>query len=180
MKKLAIASVLAMVFGTASAADFVSLEVDAVRDAVTKSHSNAQYLRAGKDVGGVELGLAARTQVWKQGGMANSVEGTLGKQVSILNVFGGLGYDNGMNGAKNGSFEYGLVGATTGMKLGPTYTFVGAKTRLNWDSANPKQTVAFGGVNLPLNKTYSVELDLSKSYQTIKENAVGVSLRVAF
>jgi hypothetical protein len=54
------------------------------------------------------------------------------------------------------------------------------KTRVNWDSANPKQTVAFAGVSYPLTKSVSVELDVSRSYQDIKEKAAGVGVRVNF
>lgn len=180
MKKLVIASVMTLSAGVASAADFVSLEIDSVRDVVTKSHSNAQYLRAGKDVAGYELGLTARTQTWAAGGMVNSLETTVGKQVSFVNVFGGVGYDNGYNGAHGKDFQYGLVGVSTGMKLGPVYGFTGVKTRVNWESSNPKQTVAFTGVSYPLSKTLSAEVSASRSYQDIKENAVGVALRVAY
>ena len=180
MKKFITTVILASVSGLAVAADFASLEVDRVRDTKTRAESNAQYLRAGKDVAGLQLGLQARTQVWHQGGMVNSLEGTVGKQVGAVNVFGGVGYDNGYNGAKNGNFEYGVVGASTGMKLGSVYAFGGAKTRVNWESANPKQTLAFAGVNVPLNKTFSVDVSASKSYQDIQERAAGLALRVAF
>lgn len=180
MKKLVIASVMTLAAGVASAADFASLEVDSVRDVVTKGHSNAQYLRAGKDVAGLELGLTARTQTWATGGMANSMEATVGKQVSFVNVFGGAGYDNGMNGAHGKDFQYGLVGVSTGLKLGPVYGFTGAKTRLNFETHTPKQTLVFTGVSYPLTKTFSAEVSASRSYQDIKENAVGVALRVNY
>jgi hypothetical protein len=112
--------------------------------------------------------------------MLNSVEGTVGKSFGPVNVFGGVGYDNGFNGAKGANYQYGLVGASAGAQVGPVYAFGGAKTRLNWDQANPKQTVAFAGVSYPLTKTVSVELDVSRSYQDIKEKAMGVGMRVSF
>jgi hypothetical protein len=118
--------------------------------------------------------------VYRKGGMLNSIEGTVGKGFGPVTVFGGVGYDNGFNGAKGANYQYGLVGASTGAKLGPVWAFGGVKTRLNWDSANPKQTVAFAGVSYPLTKALSVDLDVSRSYQTIQEKAMGVGMRVTF
>jgi hypothetical protein len=112
--------------------------------------------------------------------MLNSVEGTVGKSMGPINVFGGVGYDNGFNGAKGTNYQYGLLGASAGVPVGAVYAFGGMKTRVNWDSANPKQTVAFAGVSYPLTKSVSVELDVSRSYQDIKEKAAGVGVRVNF
>jgi hypothetical protein len=110
--------------------------------------------------------------------MLNSVEGTVGKQLGPVTPFVGLGHDNGFNGGR--SFQYGLVGASTGMTLGPVWGYAGVKTRINWDSANPKQTVAFAGVSLPLSKQMSVSVGAGKSYQDIKETSWGLGLRVGF
>lgn len=179
MNKFLIAGLTALTF-SAQATNYVSLEVDTVKDTKTRATSTAQYFRAGYDAYGLNLGLAARTAAYRNGGLLSSYEGTVGKQFGPVNVFGGLGYDNGYNGAKGGNYQYGLVGASAGMPVGPVYAFAGAKTRVNWDSANPKQTVAFAGVSYNLTKNLSVDLNVSKSTQTIKEKAAGVGVRVTF
>lgn len=178
MKKSLLALSLAIATMSATAANFVSLDVERVKDDSNGVVSHAQYFRAGKDVAGLNLGLQVRTATFEGGGMLNSVEGTAGKRVGPLNVYGGLGHDNGFNGGR--SFQYGLVGASAGMPLGPVYAFGGAKTRLNWDSANPKQTVVFAGVSKDVLKNVSVNLNVGKSYQDIKETSYGLGIRVGF
>lgn len=178
MKKTILAIVALAAVGSVSAANFVSVDVERVKDDTTGVVSQAQYIRAGKDAMGLNFGLQARTATFDGGGMVNSLEGTVGKQMGPLNVYTGLGHDNGFNGGR--SFQYGLVGASTGMKLGPVWGYAGVKTRLNWDSANPKQTVAFAGVSLPLTKSVSVNFGAGKSYQDIKETSWGAGLRVGF
>lgn len=180
MKKTIVSLAIAMASFAASAANFVSVDLDRVEDSKTGAVSQAQYFRAGKDMAGLNLGLQVRTAVFDKGGMLNSVEGTVGKQLGMFNVFGGLGHDNGFNGAAGKSFQYGLVGASTGMPVGPVYAFAGAKTRVNWDSANPKQTVGFVGASYPVTKEVSVNVSASKSWQDIKETAYGVGVRVSF
>lgn len=178
MKKSFLALALVTVLGTANAANFVSLDVDRVKDDKSGVVSHAQYVRAGVDAYGLNLGLQARTAAFSGGGMVNSLEGTVGKQMGLVNVFGGLGHDNGFNGGR--SFQYGLVGASTGMPLGPVYAFAGAKTRVNWNDKNPAQTVTFAGVSKNLTKNVSVNAGWSKSFQDIKETAWGVGVRVGF
>ena len=95
-----------------------------------------------------------------------------------LSAFGGVGHDNGFNGKD--SFQYGLVGVSTGMKMGKVFGYAGVKTRVNWDSANPKQTVAFAGASLPVTKQVALSAGYSKSFQDIKESAWGLGVRVNF
>lgn len=178
MKKTIVALAVALSSVAASAANFVSLDVDRVKDDKTGVVSHAQYVRAGVDAYGLNLGLQVRTATFDGGGMVNSLEGTAGKQMGPVNVFAGLGHDNGFNGGR--SFQYGLVGASTGMKLGPVYGFAGVKTRVNWEDANPAQTVTFAGVSRNLTKAVSVSAGWSKSFQDIKETAWGVGVRVGF
>lgn len=181
MKKLLIALSLAGTLGTSHAANFVSFDIDQVEDNKNGAKSTAQYFRAGKDVAGLNLGVQVRTAVFDKGGMLNSVEGTVGKDfIKGVHTFAGIGYDNGFNGKVDGSFTYGLVGASTGVKLGPLWGFAGAKTRVNWDSDNPKQTVAFAGVSMPVTKELSINAGVSRSYQTINENAYGVGVRFSY
>jgi len=179
MNKFLIAGVSALTF-SAQAANYASLEIDTVKDTKTRATSTAQYFRAGTDVYGLNLDVSARTAAYRNGGLLSSYEATLGKQLGPVNVFGGAGYDNGFNGAKKGNYTYGLVGAAAGMPVGPVYAFLGAKTRVNWDSHNPKQTVAFAGVSYNLTKKLSVDLDVSRSTQNISEKAAGVGMRVTF
>lgn len=178
MKKTLLALGLAVSTLSASAANFVSLDVDRVKDDKSGVVSHAQYVRAGVDAYGLNLGLQARTATFAGGGMVNSLEGTVGKQLGPVNVFGGLGHDNGWNGGR--SFQYGLVGASTGMPLGPVYGFAGLKTRVNWNDKNPAQTVTFAGVSKNVTKSVSVNAGWSKSFQDIKETAWGVGVRVGF
>lgn len=178
MKKTIVALAVAMSSLAASAANFVSLDVDRVKDDKSGVVSHAQYVRAGVDAYGLNLGLQARTAAFSGGGMVNSVEGTVGKRMGPVNVFSGLGHDNGFNGGR--SFQYGLVGASTGMPIGPVYGFAGVKTRVNWNDKNPAQTVTFAGVSKNLTKNVSVNGGWSKSFQDIKETAWGVGVRVGF
>lgn len=178
MKKTLLALGLASVLASASAANFVAVDVDRVKDDKTGVVSHAQYVRAGVDAYGLNMGLQVRTASFQGGGMVNSLEGTVGKQMGPVNVFGGLGHDNGWNGGR--SFQYGLLGASTGLPLGPVFGYAGVKTRVNWNDVNPAQTVAFAGVSKNLTKAVSVNAGWSKSFQDIKETAWGLGLRVGF
>lgn len=169
---------------TASAANFLSVDVDRVTDTKTKVQSTAQYIRGGYDTSGVSLGIQARTATFENNGMLNSVEGTVGKTfgtpVGAFTPFVGVGHDNGFNGARGKDYQYGLVGVTTGAPIGPVYAFAGVKTRVNFQSGTPDQTVAFGGVSYPLTKAVSVSASVSASRQDITENAFGIGVRVSF
>ncbi len=181
MKKVLLAVLLAGLTGAASAQSYLSVDVDQVRGLNGAKDSTAQYVRAGKAFGNLQLGLQSRTATIDGGGMLNSVEVTAANNrlvVAGLKPFVGVGYDNGFNGGR--SFQYGLLGATAGVPVGPGFALVGAKTRVNWDDANPKQTVAFATYSLPMSKTVSLNFNASKSYQDIKENALGLGLGFKF
>lgn len=182
MKKSLITLALFAGISTSHAANYISFDVDQVTDTrqAGRPQSTAQYLRAGKDIAGLNLDLQVRTAVFDKGGMLNSVEVTAGKNIAGVNAFGGVGYDNGFNGKVNGDFTYGLVGLKAGAPIGPAYAFTGVKTRVNWDDSNPKQTVAWLGVSMPINKTVSVSASLSRSLQDIEEKAAGVGLRISY
>jgi hypothetical protein len=177
LKKTIIALTLGALIGTASAA-VVSFEADRVKDDKTHAEYTAQYLRVNGRVDGLDLGLQARTATLPKGGMMNSLELTGGGKMGPVAAFVGVGFDNGLNGVN--PFQYGLVGATTGAKFGIVNTYAGVKTRVNWDSANPKQTVLFTGASMPVAKGIALEAGLSKSYQTIKETAWGLGLSAKF
>lgn len=181
MKKVLLAVLLAGLAGVASAQNYLSVDVDQVRGLNGAKDSTAQYVRAGKSFGSLQLGLQSRTATIDGGGMLNSVELTAANNrliVAGLRPFVGVGYDNGYNGGN--SFQYGLLGATAGAPVGPGFALIGAKTRVNWDDANPKQTVAFATYSLPMSKQVSLNLNASKSFQDIKENALGLGLGFKF
>jgi hypothetical protein len=180
MKKLLAIAALAASFG-ATAADYVTVDVDHVKSNSGYASSTAQYVRAGKEVAGLQLGLQSRTSVSSSGGMYNSLETTVGKNVSGFTPFVGMGFDNGLNGAKNGDFRYTLTGVTTGTGIAGGYLLGGVKTRLTSSEANmTHQTVAFGTYSYPVAKGVAVNLNVSKSYQDIKENAYGLGVGFSF
>ena len=181
MKKIFAILALALT-GTAFAADYVSVDVDSVRGLKGAGDSTAQYVRAGKQFGNYQLGLQSRTATVDGGGMLNSLEVTMAnKRVNFAGItpFVGVAHDNGFNGGTG--YNYGLVGATTGFKVGSGFALLGAKTRVgSTQTVATKQTVAFATYSLPIAKNVAVNLNASKSYQNIKENAVGLGIGFSF
>lgn len=180
MKKLAIAALASLAFA-ATAADYASVDVDHVKSNSGAASSQAQYVRLGKEVAGLQLGVQSRTSVSENGGMYNSLETTVGKSVAGFTPFVGMGFDNGLNGGKGSDFRYTLAGVTTGTGVGPGYLLGGLKTRLTSSEPNmTHQTVAFGTYSIPVTKGVALNLNASKSYQDIKENAYGVGVGFSF
>lgn len=183
MKKILAILALATV-GSAFAADYVSVSVDSVKGREGASDSTVQYVRAGKGFGNYQLGLQARAATVDGGGALNSLEATVANsKISFAGItpFVGVGHDNGRNGAPGAAYTYGLVGATTGMKVGPGYALVGVKTRVGSDQeVRTKQTVTYASYSLPVAKGVAVSLNASRSSQTIKENAYGLGLTFSF
>mgnify|MGYP003347318493 CR=1 FL=1 len=179
MKKTLLAVVAAVSFGV-QAADFVSVDVDHVTDSKTKQVSTAEYVRAGKEIGGIQLGLQSRTARYNDGsGMFNSLELTAGKNFNGFTPYVGWGYDNGKNGLPSNQYNYGIVGAQYGTKAGPGFALAGVKTRVgSTESARTKQTVTFASYSVPVAKDTSINLGVSRSDQDIKER--GVSIGVSF
>jgi len=178
MKKTILSIALAIGFGSAQAG-WISYDLDHVKaDAKGGSDSQAHYIRAGGEVAGLSTMMQARSASFDKGGLVHSVELTAGKQMGFISPFVGVGHDLGFNGSK--SFQYGLVGLSTGMPLGKLFAYGGAKTRVNWDDHNPKQTVTFVGVSMPITKQLSANVGASKSTQDIKETAVGAGFRITF
>jgi len=74
-----------------------------------------------------------------------------------------------------------LIGATTGFKAGPGFALVGVKTRVaSTEESMTNQTLAFGTYSIPVANKVSLNINASKSYQDIKENAWGLGLGFAF
>ena len=180
MRKLVIASALALASLAASAANFVQVEQENVTGRAGAGNSDATYVRAGKDIGSYSLGLQSHTARFTDSTIANSLEATVAnKNVSAFGItpFVGVGH-NFTNGA--GSYNYGLIGATTGMKVGPGFILAGAKTRVGVSAGEPKQTVGFASYNLPVAKDITLSAGLSRSGQDIKEKGVNVGLSFGF
>lgn len=178
MKKILLATLFATAL-VAQAADFVSVDVDHVKDTSTGQISTAQYIRAGKEIDGVQLGLQGRTSYFHDdSGMLSSIEATVGKNVNGFTPYVGVAYDNGFNGGTQ--YSYGLVGVNYGLVAGPGFLLTGAKTRVNWESDKTKQSVLFATYMLPVTKAVSVNLNVGRSYQDIKEDSYGLGLTVKF
>jgi hypothetical protein len=178
MKKLLFASLAAVSFG-ASAANYASIDVENVKGLGGGANSVAQYVRFGTEVGGLQLGLQDRTARFAHGGLLNSLELTAGKKVGMITPFVGVGHDNGFNGVS--PYNYGLVGATAGYGIGPGFLLTGIKTRVGSnEKVDTKQTVTFATYSVPVTKVISINVNASKSYQTIKENSFGVGLGFSF
>ena len=75
-----------------------------------------------------------------------------------------------------------LVGATAGGKVGPGFAMAGVKTRVGstQDGDRTKQTLGFATYSIPVAKNVAVNLNVSRSWQTIKENASGVGVSFSF
>jgi len=180
MKKLLAIAALTASFG-ATAADYITVDVEHVQSKQGNQNSTAQYVRAGKEIGGIQAGLQSRTAVSAAGGLANSLELTAGKAMGAITPFVGWGHDNGANGAKGAAYNYGLVGATTGFKAGPGLATVGVKTRVgSTEESMTNQTLVFGTYSHPVAKNVAINVNLSKSYQDIKENAYGLGVSFNF
>jgi hypothetical protein len=177
-------AILAMaVSSTVFAADYVSVDVDTVKGRDGAADSTAQYIRAGKEIGGIQYGLQGRTATLaNNGGMLSSVEVTAGmnsKYIKGMTPFVGVGHDNGFNGGA--SYNYGLVGATYGVPVGPGFALAGVKTRVgSTERVDTKQTVAFATYSIPVAKGVAVNFNASRSYQDIKEDAYGIGLGFSF
>ena len=182
MKKLLVATLVAMSFG-AQAANFVQVEQEHVSGRKGADGSEVSYVRFGKDIGDYSLGVQSRTARFNAGGIANSLEVTgSNKNVSALGItpFVGVGHDFG--GSTVGSdYTYGLVGATAGAKIGTGFALVGVKTRVGSDEATrTKQTVTFASYSVPVAKDTSVNVGVSRSAQDIKEKGVSVGVSFGF
>jgi hypothetical protein len=183
MKKILAILALA-VSSSAFAVSYVSVDVDNVLGRNGSGDSTAQYIRAGKEIGGIQYGLQGRTATMKDNsGILSSVEVTAAKNginFKGITPFVGAGHDNGFNGGT--AYNYGLVGATYGLPVGPGFLLTGVKTRVGSTEvgARTKQTVGFATYSIPVTKDVSFNLNASRSGQTIKENAFGVGLGFNF
>jgi hypothetical protein len=176
MKKFAIAATAVLCFG-ALATDFASIDVDHVEGRKGAQDSTAQTVRIGKGFGDYQLGFQSRTAKFADNTTAQSVEATVANnKIGAFGItpFVGVGHD--LTG-----YSYGLVGAQAGAKVGPGFALAGIKTRVgSTEAVNTKQTVAYATYSIPVAKGVAVNLNASRSGQTIKENAVGAGLSFNF
>lgn len=177
MKKLVAILALALT-GTAFAADFVSVAVENVSGREGGQDSTVQYVRAGKAFGDLQLGLQTRSAKFQDSTTAQSIEATVANNklgIAGITPFVGVGHDQT-------GYNYGLVGVSTGTKVGPGFLLGGIKTRVlsNETGEHTKQTVAFASYGIPVAKNVSFDLNVSRSSQDIKENAAGAGLTFSF
>ena len=182
MKKIFAILALA-ISSTAFAVDYVSVDVDNVEGRKGGSDSTAQYIRAGKSFGDYQVGIQSRTAKFTDNSVKSSVEVTTSnKNVSAFGVtpFVGIAHDNGS--ATAASYSYGLVGATYGLPVGPGYLLTGVKTRVGSTQVGDrtKQTLAFATYSLPVAKNVALNINASRSAETIKERALGLGLGFSF
>ena len=73
-----------------------------------------------------------------------------------------------------------LFRSSTGMKVGPGFTYAGLKTRVGVTAGEPHQTVGFAGYSVPVAQNVSFNVGVSRSGQDIKEKGVSVGLSFGF
>jgi hypothetical protein len=184
MKKILIASLATLAFA-ASAADFVSVSVDHVKNRANNTESTVQYVRAGKEINGLQYGLQQRSARTNDGtGLFSSLEGTVGKNLTVagfgVTPFVGAGRDLSKNGATE-PYTYGLVGVNAGTPVAGGYALAGVKTRAgSTESTRTKQTVSFVQYGYPVTKDVSLVAGASRSAQDIKERALSIGVQVGF
>lgn len=179
MKKFAIAILSALSFG-AFAADYVSVDIDYAVDRAGSKDSTVQYIRAGKHFGDYLYRFQGRTATLKNNSAISSsveatVENTTVKFAGIV-PFVGVGHNN------NAGYNYGVVGATYGLPVGPGYLLTGVKTRVGstQDVNRTKVTLGYAAYFIPVTKDVNFNLTVSRSVQDIKEDAYGIGLSFNF
>ena len=180
MKKTLLATALLASAVSASAAGFVELAVDNSHAEPKAFNNTAQVIRAGKDYAGLSLGVQVKTMTINTGGLKNDVQLTVGKQLGAFKPFVGVGHDNGTNGMVGKDFDYGIVGVSAGTRVAGLNVGGMVKSRVNFESNKPKQTVVGVAVGYPLNKDFEVRANLGQSFQDIKEKTIGLSLVAKF
>ena len=185
MKKFAIAMLTALSFG-AFAADFVSVSVEHVTNRADSSKSTVEYVRAGKEINGLQYGLQSRTARSNDGtGLYSSLEGTVGKNYGVAGLtvtpFVGAGRDLSKNGATE-PFTYGLIGTNVGTPVLGGYALAGVKTRAG--STEPgsrtKQTLTYAEYSYPVVKNVFLTAGVTRSTQDIRERAYALGVSFGF
>lgn len=182
MKKFLLTLTFAALCGAAQAANFVSATLVNVNDLKANApDQTVQSFRAGRDVGNLTYGMHVRTVRFDGGGLNNIIEATVSTSiVKGIDSFVGVAYNNGKNGTVGKDYMYGIVGASTGTKIGPLNANAGILARVNWEDTNPNQVVASAGVAYPLTNKAFLTLGYSRSWLDIQEKAVALGVRVLY
>lgn len=185
MKKIAMALMATIAFA-ASAADYASVAIDHVTNRKDDSRSTVEYVRAGKEINGLQFGVQSRTaRADDATSLKHSLEATVGKNLQVagftVTPFVGAGRDQSKNGASE-PFTYGLVGASAGTSALGGYVSTGLKTRVGSTESGDrtKQTLISAQYAYPVAKQVALTAGISRSSQDIKERAFGVGVSVGF
>ena len=184
MKKIFVMLMLAVSTGV-FAADYVAISVESVTNLKNNSESTAQFVRAGKEINGIQYAMLSRTARNNNGtGLFNSIEGTVGKNYSVQGItvtpYVGIAHDNTRNGAGQ-PFYYGVAGVTAGTKVGPGHALLGAKTRaLTTAEVETTQRLVFAQYAYPVAKDVSLFVGTSYSMGDIRERAFGGGIGFRF
>jgi len=180
MRKLLLALTLASAVGVAQAATF-GAHLERVKDTDSNVSNNVQNFHVASKMFKMDMNLNVRSQMEDKEFHLKNAEVTLGKKLlKRVDVFAGLGHEAGYQNTNAEKFQYAVVGAKTGMKLGPFDAHAGVKTRVHWEDNKPKQTHLFAGLAHPLTKAVTLHVNASKSYQDVKENAFSAGVSVKF
>jgi hypothetical protein len=163
-----------------SAADYVSVGLSNSKDVITGKYSDVQYIRAGKEINGLQYDLQSRVALSSDKGMFNSIDVTVGKSISNITPFIGVGKTESMTSTGLKDYKYGVVGAKTAISFGPGTASFGLKTRFLNTAINTDETILYTSYSVPLTNTVSLGLNLSKTYQDIKKEEVGINLNIKF
>lgn len=170
----------------AQAADFVSVAVEHVTDRASSAKSTVEYVRAGKEINGLQYGLQSRSARSNDGtGLFSSLEGTVGKNLQVagfgVTPFVGAGRDLTKNGASE-PYTYGVVGANVGKPVLGGFALAGVKTRAGSteSGSRTKQTLAYAEYAYPVAKNLALTVGATRSTQDIKERAFSVGVSVGF
>lgn len=180
MRKLLLALSLVSAMSVAQAATF-GTNFEKSKDNDSNVSTTLQHFHAKGSMLKMDMNLDVRSQMEDREFHLKNAELTLGKKLlKSVDVFAGLGHEAGFQGANAPKFQYAVVGAKTGMKLGPFDAHAGVKTRVNFDGDKPKQSHLFAGLAHPLTKAVTLHVNASKSFQDVKETAFGAGVSLKF
>jgi uncharacterized SAM-dependent methyltransferase len=179
-KKSVIVIILSTLTNVVSAADYVSVGLSNSKDVITGKYSDVQYIRAGKEINGLQYDLQSRVALNSSKAMFNSIDVTVGKSFGNITPFIGVGKTESVAVTGFRSYKYGVVGAKTVINLGLGTASLGLKTRFLNTETNTDETILYTSYSVPLTNTVSLGLNLSKTYQDIKKEEVGINLNIKF
>jgi len=181
IKKLIATSILGIFTNAVTAADYVNLGFSSSKDMNTGKYLDVQYISAGKQINNLQYDLYSRVASAPTAGMYNNLEGTVGKSFKNVTPFIGVGTTQYVNETGPNNYNYGVVGAKLVKDIGLGTASLGVKTRiLNTKVANTDETTVYSSYSMPLTNNTSLALNVSKSYQDLKKEDVGLSVNIKF